>query len=97
MYPIFKTTTKQQTNKAPWVTIVTRSPEVSALTVLCQDIRARSLEVQHASIEGAIMRVSEGNTGGWTRKAVRTTQTRDNGWHLVLGGNTHTNTQIQPL
>lgn len=74
------------------VTVVTHSPEVSTLTVLGQDICARSLEVQHAAIEGAIMRVSEGNAGGWTRKAVRTTQTRDDGWHLVLGAHTHRHT-----
>lgn len=50
-----------------WVTMVTHSPEVSTLAVLCQDIRARSLEVQHAAIEGAIMRVAEDNAGSWTR------------------------------
>lgn len=41
------------------------------------------------------MRVSEGNAGGWTGKAVRTTQTRDDGWHLVLGARTHTHTHAQ--
>ncbi len=65
--------------------MVTYSPEVSTLTILCQDICARSLKVQHAAIERAIVRVTEGDAGGWTRKAVRTTQTWDNGWHLVLG------------
>lgn len=47
--------------------MVTHSPEVATLTVLCQDICARSLEVQHAAIEGAIMRVAKHNAGGWTR------------------------------
>lgn len=46
------------------------------------------MKVQHATIKGAIMRVSECNAGGWTRKAARTTQTRDDGWHLILEANT---------
>lgn len=66
------------------VTTATHSPEVSTFTVLCQDIRARSLEVQHAAVEGAIMRVSEGNAGGRAGKAVRTTQTGDNGGCFIL-------------
>lgn len=74
---------------------VTCSPEVSALTVLGQDVSARSLEVQHASIKGAIMRVSKSNAGGWSRKAARTTQPWDNGWHLVLDINTHTRARAQ--
>lgn len=67
-----------------------RSPEVSALAVLGQDVSARSLEVQHASVKGAIMRVSECDAGGWSRKAVRTAQPWDHGGHLVLGIGTNT-------
>lgn len=77
--------------------MVTHSPEVSTLTVLCQDVCARSLEVQHAAIEGAIMRVSEGNAGGRTRKTVGTTQTRDDGWHLILVINTHKDSVLVTL
>lgn len=72
------------------------SPEVSTLTVLDQDVSARSLEVQHASIKGAIVRVAKSNAGGWSRKAVRTTQPRDNGWHLILDINKHTHAHKCP-
>lgn len=63
-------------------------PEVSALAVLRQDVRARSLEVQHAAVEGAIMRVSKRDAGGGSRKAVRAAQAGHDGRHLVLGANT---------
>lgn len=63
-------------------------PEVSALAVLRQDVGARPLEVQHAAVEGAIVRVSKGDAGGGSREAVRAAQAGHDGWHLVLGENT---------
>lgn len=67
---------------------MTRLPEVPPLAVLRQDVRARSLEVQHPAVEGAIVRVSECDAGGGSREAVRATQARDDGRHLVLGADT---------
>lgn len=59
-------------------------PEVSTFTVLRQDVRARSLEVKHAAIEGAIMRITEGDAGSRTGKTMRTTQTWNDCKHLIL-------------
>lgn len=73
------------------------SPEVSALAVLGQNVGACSLEVQHASIKGAIMRVSKSSASGWSRKAARTTQPRDNGRHLILGMNTSAHASTNTL
>lgn len=70
--------------------MVILSPKVSIFTVLCQDVCACSLEVQHSAVKAAIMRVAKGNAGGRTREAVRTAQTWDNSWHLILTVDTHT-------
>lgn len=86
--------TKQQLQKllVTRLTIVTVSPEVSSFTILRQDVRASSLEVQHAAVESPVMRVAKGNARSWTRNAVRTTQTWDDCWHLILMANTHKHT-----
>lgn len=59
-------------------------PEVSRLTVLRQDVSARSLKVEHATVEGAVMRIPKGDAGRRTRNAMRTTQTRSDCRHLIL-------------
>lgn len=81
---------KASSNSVIWcVTVATHSPEVSTFAVLCQDICARSLEVQHAAVEGAIVRVSEGNAGGRAGKAARTAQAGDDGGRFILTACAH--------
>ena len=73
------------------VTLGTSAPEVSALTVLSQDVGARPLEVQHAAVEGAVMGVSEGDAGGGAGQAVWAAHTWYHRRHLRLQQQRHDN------
>lgn len=67
----------------PTVVIGNVDAEVSALTVLCQHVGTRPLEVQHAAVEGAVVGVPERYAGGGAGQAVGAAHTWDQGRGLI--------------